>query len=542
MTSSTPKPLRVVVTGATGNVGTSVMRRLAEEPRVVSALGLARRTPRLSYPGVEWAACDLTAPEAPDRLLRLFEGADAVVHLAWRFQPTRDAAVTWEANVLGSLRVFEAAATVGVPALVHASSVGAYAPGPADGHRVDESWPTHGWPGAAYTREKAYLERVLDTFERDHLDTRVVRMRPAFLFKESAAGEQLRIFGHRLLPGRLLRPDLLPVLPGVRGLRFQALHTDDAADAYARAVVQEVRGPFNLAADPVIDGQVLAALLESRSVELPPALPRAALSAGWRLRALGASPGLFDAVLRLPLLDTARARAELGWSPEHSATEALDAFLRGVRSHGGPADRAARRARTGRRLSRAARRRAASPWGHGGGGPAGVGGESAVVRVEPEFDFLLLVAGGLADLLQPEGVGEGRAEAVDGAVVALEGDVDDGAQRAGHLGVAGLLAGLVEGGAQQGGPGGVVLGGGPVLVGPGGRESRAEGVEDDPGVVGVGARQDDEDLGPVVGGAHVGLPFDGRRWSAVEGRRRVRPGAPGGRGSGGRRRPSPAPR
>lgn len=269
MTSSTPKPLRVVVTGATGNVGTSVMRRLAEEPRVVSALGLARRTPRLSYPGVEWAACDLTAPEAPDQLLRLFEGADAVVHLAWRFQPTRDAAVTWEANVLGSLRVFEAAATVGVPALVHASSVGAYAPGPADGHRVDESWPTHGWPGAAYTREKAYLERVLDTFERDHPDTRVVRMRPAFLFKESAAGEQLRIFGHRLLPGRLLRPDLLPVLPGVRGLRFQALHTDDAADAYARAVVQEVRGPFNLAADPVIDGQVLAALLESRSVELP---------------------------------------------------------------------------------------------------------------------------------------------------------------------------------------------------------------------------------------------------------------------------------
>ncbi len=52
------------------------------------------------------------------------------------------------------------------------------------------------------------------------------------------------------------------MLPGVRGLRFQALHTDDAADAYARAVVQEVRGPFNLAADPVIDGQVLAELLE----------------------------------------------------------------------------------------------------------------------------------------------------------------------------------------------------------------------------------------------------------------------------------------
>ena len=64
-----------------------------------------------------------------DDLAAIFAGADAVVHLAWRFQPTRDPTVTWRSNVIGSERVFAAAAEAGVPALVHASSVGAYAPG-----------------------------------------------------------------------------------------------------------------------------------------------------------------------------------------------------------------------------------------------------------------------------------------------------------------------------------------------------------------------------------------------------------------------------
>ena len=81
-----------------------------------------------------------------------------------------------------------------MPALVYASSVGAYSPGPKD-RAVDEGWPTHGWPGASYTREKAYLERVLDAFEARHPGVRVVRMRPGFIFKRESAHEQRRIFG-----------------------------------------------------------------------------------------------------------------------------------------------------------------------------------------------------------------------------------------------------------------------------------------------------------------------------------------------------------
>ncbi|MFJ8106111.1 SDR family oxidoreductase [Streptomyces sp. NPDC096132] len=332
MTSSTGSD--IVVTGATGNVGTSLVRLLSEDPGIASVRGLARRVPDWAPPKTEWTGLDLASEDVS--LTGLFEGVDAVVHLAWAFQPTHDPAVTWRTNVLGSIRVFEAVAAAKVPVLVHASSVGAYSPGPKE-RAVDESWPTHGWPDAAYCREKAYLERALDTFERDHPAVRVVRMRPAFLFKRESASEQRRIFGGRFLPGPAARPDLLPFLPDIPGLRVQALHTDDAAEAYRLALRGEARGAFNLAAEPAVDAELLGEMFDARPVRLPRTAARSAIAAAWGLRLLPASPHLFDAVLRLPLMDCTRARTELGWRPERTATEVLQEFLRGLRTGDGEA-------------------------------------------------------------------------------------------------------------------------------------------------------------------------------------------------------------
>ncbi|MDP9404835.1 MAG: NAD-dependent epimerase/dehydratase family protein [Actinomycetota bacterium] len=317
--------MRVVVVGATGNVGTSLLDALASEDGVSSILGICRRPPRERRAKASFVAADVASSE----LVHHFRGADAVVHLAWLFQPTHSPLLTWRANAVGSIRVFAAAAEAGITTLVYASSVGAYSPGGKD-QFVDESWPTHSVPTAAYGREKAYVERALDAFEARHPDVRVVRLRPSFIFKRTAASEQRRLFAGPLLPGFVARPGRLPLLPHPPGLRFQALHSADAAEAYRLALVGDVRGAFNLAAGPVIDAAVLADVFGARQLSLPRPLVRAAVAAAWHLHLAPADPTLLDLVLQLPLLDTTRARDELGWEPRFSGVEALREMLEGM--------------------------------------------------------------------------------------------------------------------------------------------------------------------------------------------------------------------
>jgi UDP-glucose 4-epimerase len=326
--------MRIVIFGATGNVGTSLVELLAADGEVGEIVGVARRLPDWHPPKTRWVTADV-ADEGGD-LRPVVAGADAVVHLAWLFQPSHDPVATWRANVLGSIRVFEAAAATGVPVLVHASSVGAYSPGPKD-RAVDESWPTHGWPTAGYSREKAYVERVLDAFEAEHAEMRVVRLRPGFIFKRTSAAEQRRLFAGPLLPGFLVRPSLIPVIPRFAGFRLQALHSDDAAEAYRLALLRPVRGAFNLAAEPPLDAESLAGLLDARPVPVPPGLLRAGVALAWHLHLAPASPHLFDLAVRLPLLDSTRARDELGWSPRHSALDAVGEFLGGLNDAAGGA-------------------------------------------------------------------------------------------------------------------------------------------------------------------------------------------------------------
>lgn len=320
--------MKVVVTGATGNVGTSLVERLAADPEVDEIVGIARRAPSWSVPKTRWLALDVTTGD----LGAAFAGADAVVHLAWFFQPTRQPLATWRNNVEGSLRVFDAAAEADVPALVHASSVGAYSPGPEDGHAVDESWPTHALPTAAYGREKSYLERALDAFELRHPDMRVVRMRPCFLFKATSAAEQRRVFAGPLLPARLVGRRWVPVVPGVPGLSFQAMHTDDAAEAYRLAVHRPVRGPFNVAAGPVITPDRLAEIFGARTVTLPTPVLVSGTRFAFRTHLAPSPPELVELFLSLPLLDADRAQRELGWSPRRTGVEALEALLEGWRT------------------------------------------------------------------------------------------------------------------------------------------------------------------------------------------------------------------
>jgi UDP-glucose 4-epimerase len=324
--------MRVVVIGATGNVGTAVLRALRGEDAVDEIVGAARRRPETEPPPkTTWATADVSR----DELEPLLRGADCVVHLAWLIQPSRDESITHATNVTGSARVFAAAARAGVPAIVYASSIGAYAPGPKD-HGVDEAWPTTGVPSSFYSRHKAAVERELDRFEADQPDVRVVRLRPGLIFQRAAATGIRRLFVGPLLPSPLVRPELIPVVPRHPRLRAQAVHADDVADAYRRAIVNaDAHGAYNVAAEPPLDGDVVARLLGARAVDVPARVLRAGAALSWRLRLQPSEPGWVDMGLAVPLMDCSRAREQLGWAPERSAEDAVLELLAGLREGAG---------------------------------------------------------------------------------------------------------------------------------------------------------------------------------------------------------------
>lgn len=318
--------MKVVILGATGNVGTSLLEALSDEPRVEEIVAVARREPVKAFPRTRFAQADIASSD----LGSIVRGADAVVHLAWLIQPGRDERVTHQVNVVGSERVFAAVAQAGVPTLVYASSVGAYSPGPKDG-LVDESWPTDGISSSFYSRHKAAVERLLDRLEQEHPNLRVVRLRPGLIFKAGAATEIRRLFAGPLLPGLLLRPGLIPVVPDVPRLRFQAVHSLDVADAYRRALLSDSRGAFNVAADPPIGTAELTQVLQARPLPASPRMLRAAASLSYALRLQPTEPGWLDMALAVPLMDTARARSELGWAASRSSTDTLRELLDGMR-------------------------------------------------------------------------------------------------------------------------------------------------------------------------------------------------------------------
>ena len=319
--------MRVVVVGATGNVGTSVVSALAADEAIESIVGLARRPGGPPHPKVRWERADVRLTD----MTAAFAGADAVVHLAWLLQPSHQEPRMRAVNVDGSERVFAAAADAGVKTLVYASSVGAYAAAPTGDRPLDEAWPATGIPSAFYGRHKARVEAMLDRFEAGHPGMRVVRLRPALIFKREAAAAIKRYFVGPVVPPWAIRPGALPVIPWPAGLRFQAVHTSDVAQAYRLAVTNdEARGAYNVAADPVIGPSEFGGLVGARTIEVSHRVARTALDLSWRARLQATEPGWLDMALGVPVMDTSRARTELGWSAKVSAVDALAELLGGI--------------------------------------------------------------------------------------------------------------------------------------------------------------------------------------------------------------------
>jgi len=137
--------MHVVVTGATGQVGTALRSLLGADP-AVRVTGVVRNPPGDVAPtdATRWVSCDLSEPMSVAVLAPLLADADALVHLAR--DASGDAGLAALTNIGGTAHVAAAAGQARVPRLLYVSrTTGATSSTAAGLGTGRESRPVGGW-------------------------------------------------------------------------------------------------------------------------------------------------------------------------------------------------------------------------------------------------------------------------------------------------------------------------------------------------------------------------------------------------------------
>jgi UDP-glucose 4-epimerase len=322
------RELTVAVTGPTGDIGRALMRALDRVPTVERVIGMARSPFDPAEAGLakaEYRRGDILDREEVETLVA---DADVVVHLAFIIFGGREE--TREVNLEGTRNVFEAAARREVARLVYTSSVAAYGFHPDNPQPLTEEVEPRGSEEFYYSAQKAELEQLLRTTLAGTA-TEAYVFRPCIVAGEDALAVIETLVGQLELGGRLsfLRraldelPILAPVLPDP-GAPFQLVHHDDVADALVAAIVGRGKpATYNLAGEGELRVRDLARAMGWYSVPVPSGAVDALAEAIRRLPFLPPEASWINSVRVPMLMNTARARRELGWRPSHDAADTL---------------------------------------------------------------------------------------------------------------------------------------------------------------------------------------------------------------------------
>jgi nucleoside-diphosphate-sugar epimerase len=343
----TERELTVAVTGPTGTFGFALSPLLEAEERVDRVIGLARRPFEPSEHG--WSKMTYRQGDVRDAaaLQAAFEDADVVVHLAFMITGTASRQTIRAINVDGTLNAFRAAAACGVERFVYASSVAAYGFHPDNPIGMSEDWPVRPASRLFYAQEKAELERLLAD-EAQALaapsaaadksrspGVSLYLLRPPIVLGPHAMGAKdalpppLAALVQRTLD--LARRLPVPIPVPAPDLPLQLIHEEDVAQALLSCVLAEgPPGAYNIAADDILTVADVVRELGLTPLTVPAGVVRSAARAAASIPLPAFAPPAsewIEAATQPAIMDTSRAKRELGWHPRHTALEALRATL-----------------------------------------------------------------------------------------------------------------------------------------------------------------------------------------------------------------------
>ena len=320
--------LTVAVTGPTGEIGISAVTALEREPAVGAIVGMARRPFDPASRGwvkTTYQRGDILDREAVDALV---DQADVVIHLAFIIMGSRDESA--RINLQGTRNVFEATVARERPRrLVYTSSVAAYGYHSDNPVPLTEDVPARGSPEHYYSAQKAACEALLADISKDS-PLEVFVLRPCIVAGPNAPALADAMPWNQL-PGPVRAvtkalPVLKPVVPDP-GFPLQLVHHDDVAAAIALAATAPAPpGVYNLAGDGVVSVADVARALGGRPVRVPAVAASAASAAISRVPFVPSMVEWLHVARTSVVMDTTRARTELGWRPVHSSAQTLAAL------------------------------------------------------------------------------------------------------------------------------------------------------------------------------------------------------------------------
>jgi nucleoside-diphosphate-sugar epimerase len=326
--------LTVAVTGPTGTFGEGLVPLLQADDRVRRVVGIARRPFDPADRG--WTKMTYRRGDVRDAgaLQEAFAGADVVVHLAFLITGNATRQTTRAINVDGTLNAFRAAAAAGARRFVYASSVAAYGFHPDNPVGMTEEWPVRPASRLFYAQEKAELEQLLQAEAQASPELDLYLLRPPVVLGPHTVGAKdllpgpLAPLGRRLAEASTRRLPV-PVPVAVPAIPLQVIHEEDVGQALLQCVVAAgPPGAYNIAGDGVLTAADVAREYGAIPLPLPAAPAQLAARAVSRLPFLPPVAEWVEAASHPAIMDTTKAREQLGWRPRYTGLEALRSTLR----------------------------------------------------------------------------------------------------------------------------------------------------------------------------------------------------------------------
>lgn len=304
---------RCLVTGGAGFIGSNISRLLVSRGHAVTVLDNLSSGYRQNVDGmpeVAFVEGDVRSDADVDRAM---DGADTVFHLAASVGNTRSIEqpiADSEINVLGTLRVLEAARRHGVRKLVFSSSAGIF--GELKTLPIREDHPVE--PDTPYGSSKLAAEKLCLAYSKLY-PLRCVCLRYFNVYgvnqRYDAYGNVIPIFAHQALGG-------LPLtIHGDGEQTRDFVNVRDVAEAnYRAAAADGLTGAFNIASGTRITINRLVELIATN------------LEAPLDVRHGPARPG----DVRHSLADIGAARAAFGYAPAVALENGLGEYLAWARS------------------------------------------------------------------------------------------------------------------------------------------------------------------------------------------------------------------